>query len=533
MINRIWPRRVTQDADGVLEALAVDVAPSPRLPRLPAFRLPALPKLPRSFAEFRAIDVTPVLRAMPILAVLLAALAVNLPTIHDYFHGDDFVAFTELGSKKPLQYLSDTFTFKDVNFYWRPLGQASYLALYQAFGLDPVAFHGLSIAMFLATVWLLYRFCLNAGFSRFVAVGAAAMFALMPSHVVSVAWVTNSPRVMAVMFFMASMVVLQKGLARRSPWLEVAAWLLFLLCPLADETSMALAPVPVMYSAIHTGRLKVDWAVAARAFFYAAVVVSLAPLQFMFTLDDEPRLADYAVGPHILNQTWALTSQLVLPLAEGSPLALSFQALEPAQWAAGALAIAGGGVLLLVGSWKMRVLALWTALALAPFTLWDIEWMSPRYVYMAAVPYSILFAWLVGTVIDALRQWRRVQFAAFGVAVAIGLVAVVPSVEATLERNEDWANSTEPFRILAQGVPAAVPEAPKGTRFVIYYGIWQDFPLWPRVVVRTIYKDESIDVISVDRRNVDSYLPRREPRDIVVYYSNGHFLPIAPTAARE
>lgn len=525
MIGRIWPRRNLEAAS----ASTIEVAPSPGLPlsKLPALRLPDFSRF-----SFGAVNYAAILRALPILAVLIAGLLVNLPTLHDYFHGDDFVAFTELGTKTPLQYLQDTFFFKDVNFYWRPLGQASYLGLYHAFGLDPAAFHGLSIAMFLATVWLLYRFCLNAGLSRFVGVGAAALFTLLPNHVVSVAWVTNSPRVMAVMFFLASLVVLQNALERKSVSLEVAAWLLFLLCPLCDETSMALAPIPVMYSAIVSGRLKLDWAVAARLFFYAAVVASLAPLQFMFTLDDEPRLADYSFGPHVLNQTWALTSQLVLPLAEGSPLALSFQSIDTAQWAAGAVAIAGGAVLLLVGSWKLRLLALWTALALAPFTLWNIEWISPRYVYMAAVPYSILLAWVVGAAMEGLRSRQWTQIAAFVTLAAIAAGSAYFSVQAILDRNEAWARSTASFRILAEGMPAAVPDVPPNSRFVIYYGIWQDFPLWPRVVLRTIYKDDTIDVISIDRRNVDATLPRREPRDIVVYYSDGHFLPIAPSAPK-
>lgn len=520
MLNRLWGRREpVVEVEGVFETIGA-IEPTPT--RWPALRLPRV-----------SLDAAAIARALPIFTVLLLAIAVNWPTLQDYFHGDDFVAFTELGTKKPLDYLYDAFFFKDVNFYWRPLGQASYLGLYEAFGLDPAAFHALSIAMFLATVWLLYRFCLNEGFSRWVATGSAALFALLPNHVVSVAWVTNSPRIMAVMFFMASMVVLQKALVKKSPALDVLAWLLFLLCPLADETSMALAPIPVLYSAVYSGRLKIDWPVVARAVMYAAVVFSLAPLQFMYTLDDEPRLADYSFGPHILDQTWALSSQLVLPLATGSPLALSFQAIGPVQWAAGAVAIASGVLLLLVGSWKMRLLALWTAAALAPFTLWNIEWLSPRYVYMAAIPYSICLAWLIHAAVDALRRYRPLQLAVAGGFVAGAVGVSVVSAQMTLDRNDDWAASTESFRILAQGLPEAVPTVPPKSRIVIYYGIWQDFPLWPRVVVRTIYKDESIDVISIDRRNVDSPLPRREPRDIVVYYNDGRFLPIAPVAPKE
>jgi len=222
-----------------------------------------------------------------------------------------------------------------------------------------------------------------------------------------------------------------------------------------------------------------------------------------------------------------------LPLAEGSPLALSFNAIGPMQWAAGAVAIAGGVILLVAGSWMMRMLALWTAVALAPFTLWDIEWMSPRYVYMAAIPYSICVAWLVGAFVDLLRHNRRLQLSFATGFVALGIGIGVVSAEATIKRNDDWARSTEVFRILAEGMPVAVPEVPEKSRIVIYYGIWQDFPLWPRVVLRTIYQDESIDVVSVDRRNVDTSFPRREARDIVVYYHDGEFLPIAPLIAKQ
>ena len=91
--------------------------------------------------------------------------------------------------------------------------------------------------------------------------------------------------------------------------------------------------------------------------------------------------------------------------------------------------------MLLIGSWKMRFLAAGTALALAPFTLWNIEWISPRYVYMAAIPYSVLLAWLVVTAIDALRASRRLQFAAGGiVAAAVAAMAYYDRPSAIVSR---------------------------------------------------------------------------------------------------
>jgi hypothetical protein len=460
---------------------------------------------------------------VPILLVLGLALGVNALTLNDYFHGDDFVAFTELGAKGPWRYLVDTFTFGDVNFYWRPLGQASYLALYHAFGLDPVAFHATSIAMFLVTIWLLYRFCQNMGLSRFASAAACGLFALTPSHVVSVAWVTNSPRLMAMMLFMASLVVLQRALRERSWRLEVVAWFLFFLGPFCDETAVALAPVPVLYAAVHSGSLVLDRWTVVRAVAYAAVVIVLTPMQFVYTLDDEPRLADYSVGLHVFEQTWALASHLVLPLAEGSPLALSFSAISGWQWAAGALAVLAGVLLMVLGSWRMRFLVAWTGLALSPFTLWNIEWMSPRYLYMAVLPYSICLAWLLSAGIEALRSRPGLQTAAAGLLTVAAVAAAGLGLVATERRNSDWAAATQPFEVLAQGLPQTVPDPAPGSRFVIYYGVWQEFPVWPEVVVQTVYGDLSLDVVSLDRRDVASGVPRREARDIVVYYNDGHF----------
>ena len=329
MLNRIWGRREpTIEAEGVFETMATLEPPPPRWPALRLSRIAS------------SIDTASIARALPILGVMLIALALNWPTLHDYFHGDDFVAFTELGTKKPLAVPVRCLLLQGRELLLaaarpgvlpRPLSR-----LRPRPGCLPRAEHRDVHGDDLADLPLLpERGALTLGCA-----GSAALFAIVPSHVVSVAWVTNSPRVMAVMFFMASLVVLQKALAKKSLPLDVLAWFLFLLCPLADETSMALAPIPVLYSAIYSGRLKIDGPVIARLVIYAAVVAALAPLQFMYTLDDEPRLADYSFGPHVLEQAWALTSQMVLPLATGSPLALSFQAIGPVQWAAGAIAIA-------------------------------------------------------------------------------------------------------------------------------------------------------------------------------------------------
>src|SRR5262245_54138305 len=100
----------------------------------------------RSLGRTRLVDV----RAELVLAGILAlVVALYLPTLNDPFHGDDFVAFKDFGTRPGLQYISDVFLFRDSNFYWRPLGCAFHFLLYEIGGLNPTLFRAAGLGVFL------------------------------------------------------------------------------------------------------------------------------------------------------------------------------------------------------------------------------------------------------------------------------------------------------------------------------------------------------------------------------------------------
>ena len=90
--------------------------------------------------------------ALALTVALALVFLVYVPTLNDYFHGDDFLAFVDLTTLKPWQQVSNVFTFNDSNVYWRPLGHLFYLGIYQAAGLDPYYFHLAAVGVFLATL---------------------------------------------------------------------------------------------------------------------------------------------------------------------------------------------------------------------------------------------------------------------------------------------------------------------------------------------------------------------------------------------
>ena len=471
------------------------------------------------------------------LAGLLALVfALYLPTLNDPFHGDDFVAFKDFGTRPGLQYIADVFLFRDSNFYWRPLGCTFHFLLYEIGGLDPVLFRSAGLAIFLLTLVALYFFCLGEKLGRPVALLAVAIFGLLPNHVVSVAWVTNTSRLQAVLFVLLAMLVLQRLRGRWSYAAEALAFVCFMAAVLSDETALALAPVIVLYATVLLdGRVRWRSAIP-RAVFYAVTVAALLPLQFQETLNDEPRLMTYELGPHMLTQAWALVSQMVLPITETTPVDVLLYKIPALQWSAGMVAIAAGVVMFAAGSMRLRFLLIWTAVALSPFTLWGVNYTSPRYVYMAALPYSIVLAWsLVAAVSHGFRLKAHLGrgssvfvWASRAALASVVVLAAYASSQTLVERNRAWSVQAERYGQLVTALQGALPDVPPHSRLVIYYSPWPDF--WATSVVQSLYEDSTIRVINVRRERVESGLPARWPNDVVLFYTGDKFIPMSPIA---
>lgn len=486
----------------------------------------------KAVGRFAILDARAELGLAGILALVIA---LYLPTLNDPFHGDDFVAFKDFGTRPGLQYISDVFLFRDSNFYWRPLGCAFHFLLYELGGLNPMLFRAAGLGVFLLTLVALYCFCLGEKLGRPVALLSVAIFGLLPNHVVSVAWVTNTSRLQAVFFVLLALIVLQRLRGRSALAAEALAFVCFIAAVLSDETALALAPVVVLYATVIGGRMR--WRSALlRASLFAITVAVLLPLQFQETLNDEPRLTTYEVGPHMVTQSWALVSQLVLPITATSPVDVMLYKIAPLQWAAGMVGIVAGVVLFAVGSMRLRFLLVWIVLALSPFTLWGVNYTSPRYVYMAALPYSIVLAWALVTAAGyAWRSKLRLRldssalvWSARAAVTAVVVVAAYVSSFTLVERNQAWSVQAERYGELVTALRSSLTDVPPHSRLVIYYSPWPDF--WATSVVQSLYEDSTIRVINVRRGHVESGLPTRWPNDVVLFYTGEKFITMSPIA---
>jgi hypothetical protein len=469
--------------------------------------------------------------------VLFLAFLANRPTLNDYFHGDDYLAFIDLASTPTWKHLEEVVLFKDSNVYWRPLGEVYYLALYETFGLDEVAFHLANLAFFLATIVLLYVFCVRAGLGRWIGLGAGAVLAVFPNHVVSVAWVTNGPRLVAVFFALLGLVMLQQAIAKRSMRWEVLSFLAFVLGGLADETALVLAPLPLVYS-FYFDRERPAWLkrTLLRSAPYLALAAALTPVQFLGT-EKDPGFSRLAIGWHIPEHFWALASKLVWPSTNSN----SFAGIESEQWIVGAAALVLVGLALVAGSNRMRFLALWLVLALLPFSTWTWPIVPPRYIYMAAVPFAVILAWVGVSLAEAfvrarpfatvLRLYPAVGYAAAAAALGAGILLADAGIQTVHQRDRTFANDAETYRVLAYGLMESAPKVPKGAKIIIYYGIWNGLSQWPDAVAKTIYKDESVRIVNVPPGQVELGHVGRGPTDVVLFYTGDGFIKSAPLKA--
>jgi hypothetical protein len=477
---------------------------------------------------------------LPLFAALAVVAGIYVPSFNDYLHGDDFLAFVDVSTMAPLPHLWDVFTFNDTNVYWRPLGHVYYLLVYHAFGLNAVAFHVTGLAIFLATLVMLYAFCLRLGLNRGVAIGAVLIFGLVPNHAVSVAWTTNAPRLLAALFALAAVMLVQEALRRKQARFEVFAFVAMVLAVLSDEVAASLTPLPVLYAWLAREPGAVRWRPhPARLIAYGALGGSIALLQLYVgrEADQAPSivaLSRVEIGWHIPRQYWALAAKLALPLKDGTMLA----DISPAEWAAGAVLILGCLALFVFGSGRARFLVAWAFLALAPFSLWSFPIAPARYVYMAALPLAVLAAWAAVTfwsaTVEAGRRrptrWLSWPAAALGAVLACATIAglALGSAE-TIKRNDAFAASAEPYRRLAEDLPAALPKLPRNSRLVIYYGVWDGALIWQNAVVRTVYRDPTLNVLSVDSSQTETSGPPRRFNDVIVYYTDKGFIVPGPT----
>jgi len=171
---------------------------------------------------------------------------------------------------------------RDVLFY-RPLFSVWMLVIHTLGGLSPWFWHLSSIALHAGCTYLVYLLAKHSIESEIVgnevagseigAVVAAAIFAVHPSHVDAVGWVSASNELLFTLLMVAALIVIVPPSGKASPQRVALSALLFLTGMFAKETGIALLILLIVVAWVSLGSSlsrRTRSALAAGPYLFAA-----------------------------------------------------------------------------------------------------------------------------------------------------------------------------------------------------------------------------------------------------------------------
>ncbi len=206
--------------------------------------------------------------AMPALLLFVALLFRDVLQFEITFIDDDMYIL-----RNP--YLRD-FSFKGIaaifsSFYeynYHPFTTLVWLVEYRIWGLNPVPYHAANLVLHLLNTWLVFKLAAAIARNGYAGFIVAALFALHPLHVESVAWISELKGVLCGTFYFASLLFytryVDNGLKRTDLFI---AFLLFLGALLAKSAAVTL-PLVALAIDLYRGR-RMGKAIIEKAPFFA------------------------------------------------------------------------------------------------------------------------------------------------------------------------------------------------------------------------------------------------------------------------
>jgi tetratricopeptide (TPR) repeat protein len=398
--------------------------------------------------------------------VILAALAASpyLSSLRNGFVYDDFDQVLTNPYIRSFHHLREIFTssvwsfmgdFRGATNYYRPMMSVGYLICYRAFGLDPQAFHLVSLLANVGVVLLVFLVTLRMFHSSHAAIAAAFIFALHPIHSEAVDWIAAVTELELAFFYLAAFglfLASAREAGQVSTALQIASAGTFVLALLSKEQAITLPLVATLYEHFYReDRAESTTIQKVRryaAFWGLAAVYIMVRINYLrgfapslgrpgFGKEDTVISALALLGHYCWKLIWpvALCGYYVFPI--------DVAALIP--WAVAGLVALG------LGAWGFVALqrasrpaafgVLWFFLTLAPVL--NVRWMTSnpfaeRYLYLA----SVGFCWVTGWA--AMASWNALSRRGYGWRVTMPIagltLAALCWVRITI-RNRDWRDN--------------------------------------------------------------------------------------------
>lgn len=465
------------------------------------------------------------LRQVPILAVLALVIGMHVPTLDNYFFGDDFLVLGDVRTRGFTDYMRDVFMLRDLTPNWRPLTMAVYYAEFHVFGFDAMAWRIVNLVLHVGTILVLYALVLSITKRYFVAAAAALIFGISASAVHTVTYITAFPHILSQFLLMSSLYALHRyveGGERRAA-LYWGSFLLYVAGFLANEGGVVIGAVLFVYfatSSLVRRRDILDFVIKMVPFALAAsfLVGGLSGCGCQ-GVDG----GFYGVGWHIPQETWVYMSRLAYPVGK---IALEPSAME---WAWGSV-VAGFAIFFFIrGPHIARFAAVGMIAALMPYVPGKI-WTATRYTYMATPFFAILVAIAAGWVHHhavRIHRWTAHAIAAAALIAVGGLYAWQTQVQ-----TDPFLEDTARWEVLAEELRANYRSLPEGSTVYVIEdeGLWSNpywQPTWMTSVGHALY-GPGVSVRALPSQDVERLEQSLDERAYLLQYVNGQLVPVSP-----
>ena len=325
---------------------------------------------------------------------------------------------------------------------WFPLTWLSHMLDCQLFGPDAGLHHLTNVCIHVLATLLLYAVLRRITSARWPSAMVAALFALHPLHVESVAWIAERKDVLSAFFFMATLWAYARYVARPGPWRYALTLLAFCLGLMAKPMVVTLPVVMVLLDYWPFARgLRIVEKLPFFALSAAASVVTylvheqVAAVVSLESIPMGPRienaLVSYAI--YVGKMFWPARLAVFYPYPSGSLVWPAILAgLGLAAVTAAAVWATRKRPYLLVG-W------LWYLVTLAPvigLIQAGRQARADRYMYIPMIGLSIALVWGAREVLQSRPRW--------GAAMALGIAAACAAL--TWSQAGYWRDSISLFQ---------------------------------------------------------------------------------------
>ncbi len=407
-----------------------------------------------------------------LVAIILAAYW-QLPT-HGFLNLDDNRYITQNEHVKAgVNWQTITWAFNFENFaYWHPVTWMSHMLFFQLFGMNPAMHHMMNLFLHIANSLLLFLVFKRMTGEIWQSAFVAALFALHPLNVESVAWASELKNVLSTFFWMATLFWYVRYVERPGFYRYLIMLLVFALGLMAKPMLVTLPFVLLLLDYWPLNRLKFyQSAGVEHGFFQPAATENNPSSVLALILEKIPFLFLSAVCMFLSNlsvqrQSVVISTTLVPMKLRIANAVISYVGyIKKVVWPyhLGVFypfpraiplwqVIAAGLFLLFLTFWAFRLIKrspylavgwLWfigtliPAIGLVQAGLWPS--MADRFAYVPAIGLFIGIAWGVP---DLLGRWGRKKWLLAPIAAALILTFTV----ATHLQNRYWADNITLFR---------------------------------------------------------------------------------------